>query len=85
MFWTGCCWFLRPAFRNQAQRNDTACISKSKVSNAKRKICEALVSAHGKLTHHPDLAGIVVHLKELQIEMNRFKTQFGEHDTQITH
>src|SRR3990172_8215055 len=32
---------------------------------------------------HPDLAGIVVHLKELQIEMNRLKTQFGEHDTQI--
>ena len=33
--------------------------------------------------HHPDLAGIVVNLKELQIEMNRIKTQFGEHDTQI--
>ena len=32
---------------------------------------------------HPDLAGIVVHLKELQIEINRLKTQVGEHDTQI--
>jgi len=32
---------------------------------------------------HPDIAGIIVHLKELQIEMNRLKTQFGEHDTQI--
>jgi len=32
---------------------------------------------------HPDLAGILVHLKELQIEMNRLKTQYGEHDTQI--
>jgi chromosome segregation ATPase len=33
--------------------------------------------------HHPDLAGILVNLKELQIEMNRLKTQFGEHDTEI--
>ena len=32
---------------------------------------------------HSDLAGILVHLKELQIEMNRLETQFGEHDTQI--
>ena len=33
--------------------------------------------------HHSDLAGILVNLKELQIEMNRLKTQFGEHDTEI--
>lgn len=33
--------------------------------------------------HHPDLDGILVSLKELQIEMNRLKTQFGENDTQI--
>jgi hypothetical protein len=32
---------------------------------------------------HPDFAGIVVNLKELQIEINRLETQFGEHDTQI--
>ena len=32
---------------------------------------------------HPDLAPIVIHLKELQIESNRLKSQFGEHDTQI--
>jgi chromosome segregation ATPase len=32
---------------------------------------------------HPDVAGIIVHLKELQIDINRLGTQFGEHDTQI--
>ncbi|PWT91828.1 MAG: hypothetical protein C5B54_04555 [Acidobacteria bacterium] len=32
---------------------------------------------------HPDLAGILVNLKEIQIEMNRLETQFGEHDTQV--
>ncbi len=32
---------------------------------------------------HPDFAGVVVNLKELQIEINRLETQFGEHDTQI--
>jgi chromosome segregation ATPase len=29
------------------------------------------------------VAGIIVHLKELQIDINRLGTQFGEHDTQI--
>jgi len=33
--------------------------------------------------NHPDLAPIVIHLKELQIETNRLKSQFGEHDTEI--
>jgi predicted nucleic acid-binding Zn-ribbon protein len=32
---------------------------------------------------HADLAPIIVHLKELQIETNRANSQFGEHDTQI--
>jgi chromosome segregation ATPase len=32
---------------------------------------------------HPELAPIIVHLKELQIETNRAKSQYGEHDTQI--
>ena len=32
---------------------------------------------------HPDFAGILTNLKELQIEINRLETQFGEHDTQI--
>lgn len=32
---------------------------------------------------HSDVAGIIVNLKELQIEMNRLETQVGEHDTQI--
>lgn len=32
---------------------------------------------------HPDFAGITVNLKELQIDINRLETQFGEHDTQI--
>jgi chromosome segregation ATPase len=32
---------------------------------------------------HPDFAGVVVNLKELQIEINRLETQFGEHETQI--
>lgn len=32
---------------------------------------------------HPDFAGVIVNLKELQIDINRYETQFGEHDTQI--
>src|SRR5262249_26155037 len=32
---------------------------------------------------HPDMAGIIVHLKEIQIEMNRLENQAGEHETQI--
>jgi chromosome segregation ATPase len=32
---------------------------------------------------HPDFAGVIVNLKELQIDINRLETQFGEHDTQI--
>lgn len=32
---------------------------------------------------HPDFAGITVNLKQLQIDINRLETQFGEHDTQI--
>lgn len=32
---------------------------------------------------HSELAPIIVHLKELQIETNRSKSQYGEHDTQI--
>lgn len=32
---------------------------------------------------HADFAGITVNLKELQIDINRLETQFGEHDTQI--
>src|SRR5262245_32838978 len=32
---------------------------------------------------HPDFAGVTVNLKELQIDINRLETQFGEHDTQI--
>lgn len=32
---------------------------------------------------HPDCSAIVTNLKELQIEINRLETQFGEHDTQI--
>ena len=32
---------------------------------------------------HPDFAGITVNLKELQIDINRLETQYGEHDTQI--
>jgi chromosome segregation ATPase len=32
---------------------------------------------------HFDFAGIVVNLKELQIDINRYETQYGEHDTQI--
>jgi chromosome segregation ATPase len=50
----------------------------------KERYIEALgVRAWEAHVHHPDLAGIIVNLKELQIEMNRLKTQFGEHDTQI--
>jgi chromosome segregation ATPase len=51
----------------------------------KEKYVHALgVRAWEAHVHHSDLAGILVHLKELQIEMNRLKTQFGEHDTEIT-
>lgn len=32
---------------------------------------------------HSDVAGVIVNLKELQIEMNRLETQVGEHDSQI--
>lgn len=32
---------------------------------------------------HSEVAGIIVNLKELQIEMNRLETQVGEHDSQI--
>jgi chromosome segregation ATPase len=50
----------------------------------KEKYVHALgVRAWEAHVHHPDLAGILVNLKELQIEMNRLKTQFGEHDTEI--
>jgi len=50
----------------------------------KEKYVHALgVRAWEAHVSHPDLAGILVHLKELQIEMNRLKTQYGEHDTQI--
>jgi chromosome segregation ATPase len=50
----------------------------------KEKYLHALgVRAWEAHVHHPDLAGILVNLKELQIEMNRLKTQFGEHDTEI--
>ncbi|HEY4490431.1 MAG TPA: hypothetical protein VJ521_11405 [Acidobacteriota bacterium] len=50
----------------------------------KEKYVHALgVRAWEAHVEHPELAAIVVHLKELQIEMNRLKTQFGEHDTQI--
>ena len=50
----------------------------------KEKYIHALgVRAWEAHVHHPDLAGILVNLKELQIEMNRLKTQFGEHDTEI--
>jgi|GEM_PF-6583138 len=50
----------------------------------KEKYVHALgVRAWEAHVHHSDLAGIVVNLKELQIEMNRLKTQFGEHDTEI--
>ena len=51
----------------------------------KEKYVHALgVRAWEAHVHHADLAGILVNLKELQIEMNRLKTQFGEHDTEIT-
>jgi chromosome segregation ATPase len=50
----------------------------------KEKYVQALgVRAWEAHVHHPDLAGILVNLKELQIETNRLKTQFGEHDTEI--
>ena len=50
----------------------------------KEKYIHALgVRAWEAHVHHSDLAGILVNLKELQIEMNRLKTQFGEHDTEI--
>ena len=50
----------------------------------KEKYVHALgVRAWEAHVHHPDLAGILVNLKELQIETNRLKTQFGEHDTEI--
>ena len=32
---------------------------------------------------HPEFSPILTNLKELQIEINRLETQFGEHDTQI--
>ena len=50
----------------------------------KEKYVHALgVRAWEAHLHHSDLAGILVNLKEQQIEMNRLKTQFGEHDTEI--
>jgi chromosome segregation ATPase len=50
----------------------------------KEKYVHALgVRAWEAHLHHPELAGVLVNLKELQIEMNRLKTQFGEHDTEI--
>ena len=46
------------------------------VQNLGHRAWEAHVS-------HSELAPIIVHLKELQIETNRAKSQYGEHDTQI--